>query len=903
MEHITRMSKLKKIIRKYAKRIAKDYAFSSYLPQQYKKTASAPVDERKVLFLDTKGKTMPDSFKLLYKALTEEYTFEVKFIGLGQTESGLRSYLERCAAFAREAGTAKYIFLCDASDLVSCFPLRPETKVVLLWHACGAFKKWGMSTADLIFGGSREEILRHPFYKNLSLVTVSSPEVCWAYCEAMVLEDTPDIVQPIGVSRTDVFFGEELKYEAYDQLEKVMPVSKGRKIILYAPTFRGRVASAKGPDQLDIESMRDALNKEYVLLIKHHPFVKQRPAIPESCEDFACDVSDSMSIEQLLCISDICISDYSSLIFEYSLFERPMVFFAYDKADYNDWRGFYYDYNELTPGPVVTETKEIVDYIQRIDTDFDKDQVIAFKQKFMSACDGHSTERIMQQVFQDDLVRFRKPDAWAQLERTDPDGKDISIIIPAYNAMPRLGQALESIAQQHYPLNRIQVVVVDDASTDDTLACAQSYCRRYPDTFAVVHRGIQSGNPGIPRNDGMKNAIGKYLFFLDADDWLGKDAVRKMIAHAEEWNSDVLLVKMLGVGGRKDPQDMFDGNHESVDVYSSKVMWTFGPMKLFRREFIQANEIEFSSHTPEDIYFTLRAYVLASKVSVASDYQYYYCTKDASDGDSDGTVNAASASTWGNLASNRAAFDEILSFVDVRVPEDKRNDCLMRRIFRRDVYQMLMNCAKDSREEARNDFESIRSQFGKYYQSGMYETMPVLQRALFEAAISYDDYDLMKSMANCIDDRTAQKDISYCSGESKGVDAIYEINGKRMRFDVTHAIRARCKVSSIENNRSAYKIKGTFDSSPAMFDLPYQIVLSIIDGKGNQKDFAGEATIFRVDANGASASAYDYSAHGCWNCVVPADKYRTAKNGSRFSNTKAYLVLRLGEADITRKLW
>lgn len=70
-------------------------------------------------------------------------------------------------------------FLNDASNVVSCLPLREGTTVVQLWHGCGAFKKWGMSTADLIFGGSRDEILRHPFYKNLSLVTVSSPEVVW----------------------------------------------------------------------------------------------------------------------------------------------------------------------------------------------------------------------------------------------------------------------------------------------------------------------------------------------------------------------------------------------------------------------------------------------------------------------------------------------------------------------------------------------------------------------------------------------------------------------------------------------------------------------------------------------------------------------------------------------------
>lgn len=133
--------------------------------------------------------------------------------------------------------------------------------MVQLWHGCGAFKKWGMSTADLIFGGSRDEILRHPFYKNLSLVTVSSPEVVWAYEEAMVLQDEPGVVQPIGVSRTDVFFDEAYLKKSRNKLLSVVPEAKGKRAIVYAPTFRGRVAHAEAPTALDIEAMKRAMGR------------------------------------------------------------------------------------------------------------------------------------------------------------------------------------------------------------------------------------------------------------------------------------------------------------------------------------------------------------------------------------------------------------------------------------------------------------------------------------------------------------------------------------------------------------------------------------------------------------------------------------------------------------------
>ena len=144
--------------------------------------------------------------------------------------------------------------------------------------------------------------------------------------------------------------------------------------------------------------MKRALGGEWALLIKHHPFVKHPAPIPEGCEDFAYLVQGDLGIDELLCAADACISDYSSIVFEYSLFERPMIFFAYDLDDYDDWRGFYYSYDEFTPGPVVATSEEVVDYLAHVDERFDRTQVAAFREKFMSACDGHATERVMKWV-------------------------------------------------------------------------------------------------------------------------------------------------------------------------------------------------------------------------------------------------------------------------------------------------------------------------------------------------------------------------------------------------------------------------------------------------------------------------------------------------------------------------
>lgn len=382
------------------KGLVKDATLGFAFPRSYAHAAKDPVDPRKVVFLESKQQEVPDSFRVLLDRLDADPRFEVYYISLGQHRVSRARYLANCANALRQIATARCVFLNDASDVVSCVALRPETRVVQLWHACGAFKKWGMSTADLEFGGSREQILRHPFYGNLSLVTVSSPEVIWAYTEAMVLEDRRDIIRPLGVSRTDVFFDESFLSCARARVCEAVPQARSKKVMLYAPTFRGRVSKALGPDQLDIEAFCTAFNDEYVLLIKHHPFVKERPAIPAGCESFAFDISDAVSIEDALIVADVCISDYSSLVFEYSLFERPMVFFAYDKEEYDDWRGFYYEYEDLTPGPVFCENEPMIEYLQHVEQRFDKTRVAQFRQRFMSACDGHATDRIIKEVFE-----------------------------------------------------------------------------------------------------------------------------------------------------------------------------------------------------------------------------------------------------------------------------------------------------------------------------------------------------------------------------------------------------------------------------------------------------------------------------------------------------------------------
>lgn len=390
---------IKKLYWQTRKKVGQILMFRIVFPLGYKHYIKGKkIKRKKAVFVEVRFDEITDSFRLVYDRMKAD-GFDIHEQFIENIKPGKWGYIKRCLRMLEDISDAHYVFLNDACNVTSCIPLRKGTKIYQLWHACGTFKKFGMSTAELIFGDNRKSLEKYPNYGNLSYVTVSSPEVIWAYEEAMNLKDTKTQVVATGVSRTDVFYDQHFIEQAKAAVYSVCPAAENKKIILYAPTFRGRVAKAESPDCLDIPAMKRALGDEYVLLIKHHPFVKQPPVVPEDCADFAMDVTKRLEIDQLLCASDVCVSDYSSLIFEYSLFERPMIFFAYDLDDYFDWRGFYYNYDELTPGPVVKETEEIIDYIRHLDARFDQAQVHAFKEKFMSSCDGHATDRIMALVY------------------------------------------------------------------------------------------------------------------------------------------------------------------------------------------------------------------------------------------------------------------------------------------------------------------------------------------------------------------------------------------------------------------------------------------------------------------------------------------------------------------------
>lgn len=380
----------------------KNFLYHKLWPHYFRKYSRKPIDEKKaVLAYSHIYKEMPDNLRCIKAALEEQgYTCVV----IDRAENGviyknpLLNELAKCfygKKFFREYATAKALFLTDYFfPAYACKP-REGQSVVQLWHGCGAFKKWGYSTAEKKWGASKKNLDLYPIHNTYTHVCVSSPKVSFAYVEAFGCSEKSVI--PLGAPRTDVYFDKGFVAGCRKQILDKFSEIGGRKIILYAPTFRGdSISKSYIKNMMDIEEMSRRLGDGYVLLIKQHPLTADAFRIRN--DGFAFDISKDVAIETALCAADLVITDYSSLIFEYALLERPMIFFAYDLAEYEDARSFYFGYEGFVPGEIVNSTEEIIGEIRRLETDFDVERIRRFRQDYMCACDGKSTERIIKTV-------------------------------------------------------------------------------------------------------------------------------------------------------------------------------------------------------------------------------------------------------------------------------------------------------------------------------------------------------------------------------------------------------------------------------------------------------------------------------------------------------------------------
>ncbi len=258
---------------------------------------------------------------------------------------------------------------------------------------------------------------------------------------------------------------------------------------------------------------------------------------------------------------------------------------------------------------------------------------------------------------------------------------DVTVIVPVYNTMPYLEATLESLVRQTIGPDRMQVVTVDDGSTDGSGDLLDRYAARYPDTFVALHQP-NSGGPATPCNRGLEVAEGRYVFFLGADDYLGDEALERLVARADEWGSDVIFGRIEGVGGRGIYQPIFKETRKDLDLVTTDLAFSLNNVKLFRRSLLDEHGIRYARdlRVGSDQPFTIEAILHARRVSVLADYTYYYGVKR------EDSSNISYSNRWHQRAADIGA---IMGHVAEIVPPGTTRDAILRRHFHMELYKIL----------------------------------------------------------------------------------------------------------------------------------------------------------------------------------------------------------------------
>ncbi|MBH0350678.1 teichoic acid biosynthesis protein B [Bacillus thuringiensis] len=290
--------------------------------------------------------------------------------------------------------TSRYVIIDNYFGSLSTIRFKKRVECIQIWHAAGAFKKFGLLAPAF---KKRNKYAQNRFlrvYKNFHKIVVGSDALAEIYMQAFDM--TEKNILRTGIPRTDLFFNEEKKQNLIPSFWHRNPDLKEKKVLLYAPTFRDKELN-DFELHLDVDALYEVLKDEYILIIKLHPAIRNNLQYKESYKGFLYDYSSYPNINDLFLVTDILITDYSSVPFEFCLLNKPMIFFAYDLKRYGKKRGIIGDYISDIPGPIAYNSSEIIAAIQG--DLFDEKKIGEFKKKWNQYSQGNSSSNLVDYLF------------------------------------------------------------------------------------------------------------------------------------------------------------------------------------------------------------------------------------------------------------------------------------------------------------------------------------------------------------------------------------------------------------------------------------------------------------------------------------------------------------------------
>jgi CDP-ribitol ribitolphosphotransferase len=365
------------------KQYMKMFLQNVFLPRVYDVYARKPIQKGLILFADAHHEEMPFSMRRMYEEvlkLAEAETVQVYVRDFNKMSYG--AMLKYLVHFMKQYAVAEYVFICDYYLPVAACRKRPETKVVQLWHSCGLMKKIAYDTGQDI-----PENYKGNMFGNYTYLTLSAEACVQVHADALRIPK--ERIRATGVSRTDYYFDQSWNQRCRENFYRQHPQAAGKKIALWAPTFRGNAAHPVLTGLKEIRAAQEALSEEWYFILKAHPHIDAHGQV-SNC---------TIPTEELLCVADVLITDYSSVLFDYLIYEKPVILFAPDLEEYESDRGFYIDYRSL-PFPLVQDGNALTEAIAQSGHAFEnyKNALVAWKEKYTGACDGNATRRILELI-------------------------------------------------------------------------------------------------------------------------------------------------------------------------------------------------------------------------------------------------------------------------------------------------------------------------------------------------------------------------------------------------------------------------------------------------------------------------------------------------------------------------
>jgi glycosyltransferase involved in cell wall biosynthesis len=258
---------------------------------------------------------------------------------------------------------------------------------------------------------------------------------------------------------------------------------------------------------------------------------------------------------------------------------------------------------------------------------------------------------------------------------------DVTVVTAVYNTMPYLKKCLRSLVNQTIGADRLEIVAVDDGSTDGGGEWLDRFAEKHPGVVKVIHQA-NSGGPAVPSNRGLDAATGRYVFFIGSDDYLGPDALRRMVDKADELGSDVVLGRMVGVNGRYAHQAIFAADADDVDLFDSPLPYHLSNTKLFRRAMLVEHGIRYPEKLPvgSDQPFTFEACLRARRISVLAGYKFYFAVRRR---------NARNITYASGHESKLHYAGVVMDFVAGLVPAGPDRDAVLTRHFDWEISKLL----------------------------------------------------------------------------------------------------------------------------------------------------------------------------------------------------------------------